>query len=183
MEVEIVEAKISDLDLFFEYLTAQLLGNVAEGSALFQPVSRQHSVVTEQLKSKFRDGFNSELGSLNWRKLWLARDTNGNIRGHIDLRHHAIEYSFHRVLLGMGVEINARKQGLGERLVKNVTEFCYESNRIDYLDLNVLSENLPARNLYLKCGFKVLGETPDYYRIDGRSVSEITMSICTKNQA
>ena len=51
---------------------------------------------------------------------------------------------------------------------------------IDWLDLNVLATNLPAKNLYLKSGFKILGETPDFYRIDGKSVAEITMTLATK---
>ncbi|MEZ9548048.1 GNAT family N-acetyltransferase, partial [Vibrio crassostreae] len=46
--------------------------------------------------------------------------------------------------------------------------------------LNVLSNNLPAKNLYLRTGFTVVGEMEDYYRIDGQSVSELTMTLETK---
>jgi len=53
-----------------------------------------------------------------------------------------------------------------------------ENNDIDWLDLNVLSNNLPAKNLYLKSGFKIIGEMSDCYRIDSESVSEITMTLC-----
>ena len=51
---------------------------------------------------------------------------------------------------------------------------------IDWLDLNVLSNNLPAKNLYLKAGFTVVGEMEDYYRIDGQSVSELSLTLQTK---
>ena len=54
---------------------------------------------------------------------------------------------------------------------------------IDLLDLNVLSDNLPAKNLYLKSGFKIIGEMTDCYRIEGKDVSETLMTLCTKNHA
>ena len=52
---------------------------------------------------------------------------------------------------------------------------------IDWLDLNVLSVNVLAKNLYLKCGFKSIGEISDYYRIEGESLSEILMTKSVKS--
>lgn len=181
--MKIVEAQLSDLDSFFEYLGVQLLDNAADETPLFQPVAKEHCHVSQELKTKFRDGFQFRVGEVGWRKLWLVKDTSGRIYGHIDLRHHSGEYAFHRVLLGMGVDVSARKQGLGAKLIELVIEYCRETRGIDWLDLNVLSMNLPAKDLYLKCGFEVLGEMRDCYRIDGVSVSELTMTMCTKNYA
>ncbi|RYY04253.1 MAG: N-acetyltransferase [Gammaproteobacteria bacterium] len=178
--MEIVEATFSDLELFFEYLGEQLLDNASDYSPLFQPIAKENCQISEQLRAKFRDGFTSDVGELGWRKLWLVKDFSGDIRGHIDLRHYGRDYSFHRVLLGMGVEYSARKRGLGVKLLNSVIEYCKETSGIDCLDLNVLSNNIPAKNLYLKCGFKIIGEMADCYRIDGKSVSEITMTLCTK---
>jgi ribosomal protein S18 acetylase RimI-like enzyme len=179
--MEIVEAKLSDLDLFFEYLGVQLLENASDHSPLFQPIPKDHCKVSEQLRTKFRDGFGVSIGKPSWRKLWLAKDSSSHILGHIDLRHYSGEYNFHRVLLGMGVKNNARKQGLGVKLLESTFRFCQETDSIDWLDLNVLSNNIPAKSLYLRCGFKITGETSDFYRIDGESVSETTMTLCTKN--
>ncbi|MGP8305324.1 GNAT family N-acetyltransferase [Vibrio sp. YIC-376] len=178
--MEIVEAKLSDLELFFEYLGTQLLDNAADDSPLFQPIAKAHCQISEPLQAKFRDGFKFSLGELGWRKLWLVKGFGGQILGHIDLRHCGDEYRFHRVLLGMGVDRNVRKQGLGIKLVETVIQFCRETNGVDWLDLNVLSENLPAKNLYMKCGFRVIGEMSDCYRIDGESVSELTMTVSTQ---
>ncbi|MBM5041651.1 GNAT family N-acetyltransferase, partial [Vibrio parahaemolyticus] len=69
--------------------------------------------------------------------------------------HHSDESRSHRVLLGMGVDVSCRKQGLGQRLIDAVINFCQEKAEIDWLDLCVLSENFPAKNLYLKAGFNV----------------------------
>ena len=181
--MRIVEAEISDLEYFFEYLERQLTENGVNNAPIFQPISRNQTAISKQTSDKFRNGFTSNLGSLNWRKLWLAKDSSGNIMGHIDLRHHSSEHSFHRVLLGMGVESSCRQQGVGEKLVKTVLAFCIENSSIDWLDLNVLSVNVPAKSLYQKCGFKVIGEMTDFYRIDGSSISEITMTKSTKKYA
>jgi ribosomal protein S18 acetylase RimI-like enzyme len=174
----IVEAQISDLTPFFDYLENQLAENGVDKSPLFMPVARDKKSVSPQTKKKFEDGFSKNLDDLRFRKLWLAKDSLGKIIGHIDLRHHNDEHCLHRVLLGMGVGSNHRKKGIGEQLIREIIHFCYDNSNIDWLDLNVLSMNVPAKKLYLKCAFEIVGEISDYYRIEGDSVSEITM---TKN--
>jgi len=179
--VEVVEAKRSDLDSFFEYIGGQLLENADDDSPLFQPIPKESCLVSEQLKTKFQDGFECSLGEHGWRKLWVIKDSNEQVIGHIDLRHYSEEHKFHRVRLGMGVDSSLRNQGLGVKLIECVIQFCNESSSIDWLDLNVLSNNLPAKNLYLKCGFEAIGEMSDCYRIEGNAVSETTMTLCTRN--
>ncbi len=83
----------------------------------------------------------------------------------------------------MGVDSRIRKQGLGIKLIECVTQFCIQNPAIDWLDLSVLSDNFPAKNLYLKSGFKIIGEMTDCYRIDGKAVSETLMTLCTKSHA
>lgn len=179
--MKVVEALPSDLEFFFEYLGLQLNENASDNSPLFQPLSKASCYVSDGLKVKFRNGFDSNFGQLGWRKLWVVKGSNERVLGHIDLRHYNEEHRSHRVLVGMGVDSSVRKLGLGKKLLEVVIEFCNESSSIDWLDLNVLSKNLPAKNLYLKCGFEVIGEMSDCYQIDGESVSETTMTICTRN--
>ncbi|EOB6680411.1 GNAT family N-acetyltransferase [Vibrio vulnificus] len=181
--MEVVEAEKSDLDSFFAYLENQLSENGKGDVPLFQPMSREQSEIPDATKDKFIQGFSHQFGDLGWRKLWVVKDTSGSIKGHIDLRHHSDESRSHRVLLGMGVDVSCRKQGLGQRLIDAVINFCQEKAEIDWLDLCVLSENFPAKNLYLKAGFNVVGEFKDPYRIDGLSVSETAMTKCVKNYA
>ncbi|OOV87711.1 GNAT family N-acetyltransferase [Oceanospirillum linum] len=179
--MEIVEAKQTDLEPFFDYLEPQLSDNASDDSPLFLPIAKQHCHVSDQLRASFQNGFRFELGQPGWRKLWLAKDLNGTICGHIDLRHHNTDYSYHRVVLGMGVDQSMRQQGLGGKLLEAIITFCRETKGVDWLDLAVLSSNKPALSLYLKCGFKVVGEVTDRYRIDGVAVSEIAMTLSTKN--
>jgi len=181
--MEVVEAEKSDLDSFFLYLKNQLSENGQGENPLFLPISREVKELPESSKKKFIEGFSHEYGDSGWRKLWVAKDTAGSIKGHIDLRHHSDSNCSHRVVLGMGVDSSCRKQGLGIQLLRSVLKFCQEHEAIDWLDLCVLSNNIPAKHLYLRTGFNVVGEFKDQYRIDGQPVSETAMTIVVKNYA
>jgi len=174
--VKIVEATTADLEAFYVYLNAQLEENNTNSAPSFQPLSKACSYVSEELKAKFQDGFQFEMGQTGWRKLWLAKEENNTIIGHIDLRQYNEPYKAHRVMLGMGVESRIRRQGVGAALINAVVVFCQHTEHVRWLDLNVLSNNLPAQKLYEKCGFKVIGNMSDCYRIDGHSVDELTMT-------
>ena len=52
--MRISEAVLSDLESFFEYIGAQLLENADDNSPLFQPISKENCVVSEQFKDKFQ---------------------------------------------------------------------------------------------------------------------------------
>ncbi|MCW7551627.1 GNAT family N-acetyltransferase [Endozoicomonas gorgoniicola] len=175
--MKIIEARKTDLNSFFIYLEEHLLENGENADFLFQPVSRNQKKLAESTKDKFTIAFSNEFGESGWRKLWVAKDESGKIRGHIDLRPHSDVNCQHRVLLGMGVDSLYRKQGIGTELIKTAINFCQENKVIDWLDLCVLSENTPARNLYLKNGFSIVGEFQDQYRIDGQSISETAMTM------
>ncbi|WP_229815759.1 GNAT family N-acetyltransferase [Bacterioplanes sanyensis] len=172
------EANPEQLTKFFGYLNRQLAENI---HPLFQPLAREHCYVSDSIKKRFIKGFNYQLGQSGWRKLWLAWSENDKILGHIDLRHYSEAYKSHRLLLGMGVDSNARQQGLGMRLVQHVINFCQQQDNVDWLDLNVLSNNIPAKNLYLKAGFEIVGEVNDCYRIDGEAVAETSMTLNTRS--
>lgn len=180
MQIKIVRAEMSELERFFSYLERQLAENGVGKTPLFQPVSQGEPAVSDELRYKFINGFNASQDELHWRWLWLAKDQAGEIRGHIDLRHHAHKNTVHRVLLGMGVHKDCRQQGVGAKLVNAVIEFCHLNDAIDWIDLGVLADNVPAKNLYLKCGFSVIGKIDDQFRVDGKSVAEILMTKCVK---
>ncbi|WP_428241946.1 GNAT family N-acetyltransferase [Gynuella sp.] len=177
--MNIVLADRADLSPFLEYLERQLQDNGTQQTPLFQPVSRYQNTLPPETREKFQKGINAVYESADWRKLWLAKSADGQIMGHVDLRHYGDELCRHRVLLGMGVDHNYRQQGVGTKLVNTVLDFCRDNQFVDWLDLQVLSNNLPAKQLYLRCGFVITGEIADYYRIDGESVSETFMTQAT----
>ncbi len=81
----------------------------------------------------------------------------------------------------MGVDVLHRRAGIGERLLNFLLDWMQANTQFEYLDLQVMSDNLPAISLYRKLGFITYGEIGDMYRIDGKSVSETLMSRRVKN--
>lgn len=184
MEIRI--AQESDLELFFQYLDFHLQDNGVNEKPIFQPLSREESKVSDAVKNKFLTGVNKAVGEESWRTLMLAFSTQEiggqqiieqEIVGHIDIRPHPNKCSGHRALLGMGVGVGHRRAGIGEQLLNFMLEWMKANTQIEYLDLQVMSDNLPALGLYRKLGFVPCGEICDMYRIDGKSVSETLMSL------
>jgi ribosomal protein S18 acetylase RimI-like enzyme len=116
------------------------------------------------------------LSEPGWRRLWVARDRDGRIAGHIDLRAHPERLSPHRCLLGMGVERSFRQRGLGLRLIAHAARWAAE-NGLVWIDLHVLSANLPAIALYRRAGFLQTGEIPDMFRLDGQQFAYTSMAL------
>jgi RimJ/RimL family protein N-acetyltransferase len=174
--VKIIEALPVDLPDFFSYIARQLADNGSGDVPIFQPVSKTEQSLSTEDEEKFFQGILLSFQDLAWRKLWLVKDEQDDVRGHIDLRHNGDAYCAHRVRLGMGVENGYRENGIGTQLLETVIDFCVHQPEVEWLDLCVLSDNVPAKNLYLKYGFHVIGETLDQYRIDNKPVGEIAMT-------
>lgn len=167
----------SELSRFFDYLSEQIAENGQGDVPLFQPMSREFSAMSEQMKQRFLDEITRTFGDESWRKLWIAIDAQERICGHIDLRPLAEPHTDHRALLGMGVHSNARRTGLGRQLIKTVEQWVKAETDLQWIDLWVMANNLPAISLYNKAGFTKNGEIEDMFRIDGNSYSYINMSL------
>lgn len=65
-------------------------------------------------------------------------------------------------VITIGVDPAARRRGVGRALVVGMARTAAE-NAAKVLFLEVSENNLAARNLYEKCGFKEIGRRPRYY--------------------
>jgi ribosomal protein S18 acetylase RimI-like enzyme len=157
-----------DLPALCAYLNDQLSDNGIGGTALFMPMSRSESGIPPEMEARFRNGILIPVGQPGWRRPWIALTPGGQIAGHVDLRARAEKMAAHRALLGMGVHRDHRKQGLGAKLVEVASEWA-RIQSIEWIDLDVLSTNHAARELYQRCGFTQVGEMVDLFRIDGES--------------
>jgi ribosomal protein S18 acetylase RimI-like enzyme len=77
------------------------------------------------------------------------------------------------VLWGMYVRAIARNSGLGRRLVDAVVK--HASERVEQLQLTVVSENRTAYRLYKNLGFVEYGRETKALKQDGRYYDEILM--------
>lgn len=136
-------------------------------AALFQPMARGESRLPPEKEAGFITGLGTAVGEPGWRRIWLAVDDGGAIAGHIDLRARPERPAAHRALLGMGVHRDHRRKGIGVRLIDAAMAWARDEAGIGWVDLEVLSVNRAARNLYELTGFATVGEMPDMFRIDG----------------
>ncbi len=79
------------------------------------------------------------------------------------------------LLWGMYVRPAARQAGVGRRLVEAVIDFARQ--RVELLQLSVVSDNEPARWLYARLGFVEYGVEKNSLKQGGRYYDEILMAL------
>jgi ribosomal protein S18 acetylase RimI-like enzyme len=168
-EATIRPAGEADLAPFFAYLDDHLRDNGANGTPLFQALPRDASRMPPGLRLAFIRGIALPAGEPGWRHLWLALAPNGDIAGHVDLRGRPEPGAVHRAMLGMGVHRAWRRRGLGRRLLATAVDWARTGGGMGWIDLEVLSDNLPACELYVRAGFTTVARVADMLRIDGAS--------------
>ena len=161
---------------FFAYLNDHLLDNGSPDTGYFQPLSRAASSFAQERQALFVAALQVPVGEHGWRRAWIARSAAGRIAGHVDLRSHAERFAEHRCLLGTGVDREHRRQGVGATLLAHAVQWAAQQPGLEWMDLQVLSANEPARQLYLRGGFVPVGEIPEMFRLDGRMFSFTTMT-------
>jgi ribosomal protein S18 acetylase RimI-like enzyme len=81
----------------------------------------------------------------------------------------------HKALLwGMYVDDRARGRGLANELMQ-VMLLEADSTGVEHVLLTVVADNVRARRLYQRWGFRVYGVEPRAVRVDGRYVDEALM--------
>ena len=76
--------------------------------------------------------------------------------------------------MGMYVRPSARKAGVGRRLVETIVEIA--RHRVELIQLAVVSDNEPARRLYVRLGFVEYGIEKKALKQDGRYYDEVLMA-------
>jgi ribosomal protein S18 acetylase RimI-like enzyme len=80
-------------------------------------------------------------------------------------------------MLGMGVQRQHRRQGLARALLQAAHDWAVQETQLDWIDLELLATNLPARALYLGAGYVVTGDVADMFRIDGEALGYTFMTL------
>ena len=176
MTLPIEPLRAAQFEEFLRYLNDHLSDNGVGQTAYFQPLPRSESFFPAEKAEAFISGMAAPVGTPGWRRAWVARAEDGRIAGHIDLRAHPERLAAHRCLLGMGVDRDHRRLGLGARLIAHAAQWAGDIPALDWIDLQVLSLNQPAIRLYERSGFERIGETTDMFRIDGKPYAYTSMA-------
>ena len=162
---------------FLEYVTIHLSENGINETPLFQPLTKKQSNLSDEWKERFENGLKKDINNSGWRKLWIATNQENKIVGHVDIRSHSESNTEHRVLLGMGVDSNFRNLKIGQKLIEFIITYCKNNRIICWIDLQVLTNNIPAIKLYKKMNFKVQSNIFDMFRIDNISYDYTSMTL------
>jgi putative acetyltransferase len=104
---------------------------------------------------------------------YLALDGK-RIVGWCDACPRSMEGFRHVVDLGMGLLPEARRRGIGSRLLRKAIAHC-RRRRIEKIDLQVFSTNRAARALYRRFGFRQEGRRVRGRKLDGKYDDVILM--------
>jgi len=172
-------ATIDDAPAFFDHMLRHFRESGEDGDPIFHPVLdfehwRKEEQVAELLKA-----WTAPLSEPHWQRAWIAEE-EGRIVGDILLRCASTPAAAHRCQLGIGVERSARGRGLGGRLALQAISWARMQPTLEWIDLWVFAGNEPAISLYRKLGFQSLGAVPDQFRVRGRKIDDIHMTLALR---
>ena len=90
--------------------------------------------------------------------LWLIAEVDGVVAGYVGSQTVLDSAD----MMNLAVSQSFRRQGIGERLVNCLVEALKEKG-VKTLLLEVRVSNEPAKELYQKLGFEIVGKRPRYY--------------------
>jgi ribosomal protein S18 acetylase RimI-like enzyme len=132
-----------------------------EADNYLQTTQRVRGRIELMLASKNQTIFVAENGDQLIGFLWAG----GGLYRHTCLRVHLI----------LGVRQAYQRQGLGTRLLTTCEDWAREQ-RLERLELSVMTHNFPALALYQKQGFQIEGTAPYALCIDGKYIDLHYMS-------
>ncbi len=89
--------------------------------------------------------------------LWLIAEADGVVAGYVGSQTVLDSAD----MMNLAVSQDFRRQGIGEQLVNSLTEALAEKG-VKTLLLEVRISNEPAKQLYQKLGFEIVGKRPRY---------------------
>lgn len=152
---------------------------------LFSPLETWSGASSPEGRSRYEKRFALPVKSPGWARAWIVGEpgepgepsgSDGRAIAHLDLAGSTIPSEMHRATLGIGCERAFCGQGLGRALMNHAIDFVTNSG-IEWIDLHVFSENDVAISLYRSYGFVETGRTADRFRLHGRSVDDVAMSL------
>ncbi len=129
---------------------------------IFEMKSADVDLIKDKLKSDFDDFWNENVLKQevlsNDTKYIVAKEEN-EILGFAGIWISPVDVE----LMNIVVRKDKRCQGIGKKLLEKIIEISKETN-LEVLTLEVNEKNIPAKILYEKFGFKVVGIRKKYYK-------------------
>ncbi|AKT43105.1 GNAT family N-acetyltransferase [Chondromyces crocatus] len=148
---------------------------------------------SEEVQRLAQERWEKSLTTPRWGRAWLLwsgpppvrgpggfHDPGARVVGSVELQGGRLEAELHRCTLGIGMLSAYRGQGHGRRLMETAIAWARDEAGLDHVDLGVFVGNEQAKRLYVSLGFKELTVRPDAFRVDGRSLDDIEMTLALR---
>lgn len=172
--IQIRQLTRGDLPAFSEHFTRHKAESGHDGDH-FMPISPDDPSEPIGLDPA---RFEAALDVPGWQRWFVAFGPDaGGIVGHADLTGDHLRAGLHRCEVGIGIEEPWRGRGLGRRLMEHAIDFARQAAGIAWVDLRVFAHNDRARTLYRSLGFTEIGTVPDRFRIQGKVIDDVLMTL------
>lgn len=165
-----------DLAAYVAHIGRHALESGQDGDPIFMPYGDNAPMEPEKNVERREKSWAIPVGEPEWARCWGVFDGH-DIVGHCELGSMFLMSAIHRAGLGMGLQRGYRRQGHGRTLLETTIDFARTLPFLDWIDLGVFYGNDPAIALYLAYGFEEMGRVPDRFRVNGRQVGDISMSL------
>ena len=173
---------IEDVDPYLRQVANVDAGSGMDGAAHSHAYSRSEPFDMEAGHDREVTRWTTDLDAGGWRRAWGLFDEH-EIVGHVYLAGGLLESELHRANLGMGVSSSYRRRGGGSALLASAIAWAQNLPILDWVDLDVFSDNKGAQELYERHGFQILGRIPDCFRIDRVSLGTSLMTLGVGSQS
>ena len=166
----------SDLEAFTEHLVRHMNESGRNGSILFAPYPTDSVWKEPERKDQLVSRLQKPMTEPGATRIWGLFEQD-NVIGHVDLKVASLVTASHRAILGMGLEERYRGKGEGSRLLDTAIGWARRSELFAWIDLRTFGHNDAALRLYRRAGFVEQGRLADMFRIAGKSIDDVLMSL------
>jgi len=167
---------LDEVDCYLLLTEAIAAGSGVDGEGHSHAYSRSEPFDVDAGRSCEAIRWTTPSDGVGYRRVWGLFDRD-QIVGYLHLTGGDLRSELHRAELGMGVARSYGRQGCGRRLMTTAIAWARNQPNSDSIDLGVFSDNPGARQLHEAHGFQVVGRCADRFRVNGKSLDDIEMTL------
>ena len=146
--------------------------------SLSHPFLPEHEFDWDMRKRERLLSWSRPISEEGWSRSFILLIDN-KVQGHVHLKN-LFSGTLHRAQLGMGLEMPARGQGHGKKLLEMAINWARTEESLYWIDLSYFAHNTPAQKLYTSCGFKELFVYEDRLRVGHHRIDDVVMALKLK---
>jgi RimJ/RimL family protein N-acetyltransferase len=177
--MEIRLATVDDIPSYFDHMRRHFAESGEGGDLIFHPVVEFESWRKEEQVPKLFDEWSLAPPAIGWQKVWIAVE-NGEIVADCLLRSGQMPATAHRCQYAIGIERAYRGKGLGRRLSMLALSWAKLEPGLEWVDLWVFAHNAGAIRLYESFGFEKVDTVNDQFRVNGKKIDDLHMTMRLK---